>query len=102
MKNIERIRKMNAKELITFFKNGKCNRCSYNGKDCGSEMCSTGMEEWLNQEGELTIKDIEKESRAFCKGNACEMCRYIDDNCSYMFMIDHFNIIDGKITRRQK
>lgn len=101
MKNIDKIKEMNSHDLANFISN-RCNVCSYRYKDCGNEMCSIAMEEYLNQEVELTFDDIYREYNKFCCTRDCIGCEYSDETCHYHFMIDHFNIIDGKITRRQK
>ena len=103
MLNIDRIKEMDAEELIIFMNSNKCDRCSYQDKDCGSEMCSIGMEEWLNQETQLTTDLIHCEFGKFCNKNTCGECKYPNDyTCHYNFVVDNFNIIDGKITRRSK
>lgn len=102
MKNIEKIREMSVKELTKFLNESTCNYCSYKNKDCGNEMCGVGVEEWLNQECELTIDDVYGEYDKFCCTRNCLGCEYPDDTCLYHFLADHFIIIDGKITRRQK
>lgn len=102
MKNIERIKQMDSKEFMKFLKESTCNYCSYKDKDCGSEMCGIGIEEWLNQDAELTFGDIEKEHNEFCRGKVCEMCKYSHKTCQYEYFSDNFKVIDGKITRIQK
>lgn len=102
MKNIERIRKMDSKELMKFLKDSECDKCIYKDKDCGNELCSIGIEQWLNQDVELTFDDIKKEYNEFCSGKVCEMCKYSFKICEYEHIRDNFNIIDGKITRIQK
>lgn len=100
MKNIDKVRQMNPHDLANFISN-KCNICSYRYKDCGNEMCSMAIEEYLNQEAKLTIKDIHREFEEFCEQNSCRGCKYPDDaTCYYGYILEHFNIIDGKITRR--
>lgn len=102
MKNIERIKEMSVKELTKFLNESMCNYCSYKNKDCGNEMCSIGIEEWLNQESDLTINDVYGEYDKFCCTRNCLECEYPDDTCLYNFLVDHFNIINGKITRKSK
>lgn len=100
MKNIDKVRQMNPHDLANFISN-KCNICSYRYKDCGNEMCSMAIEEYLNQEAKLTIEDIHREFKEFCRQNSCRECKYpYNGTCNYEFTIDKFNIIDGKITRR--
>lgn len=99
MLNIDRIRKMDEKELIVFINSDKCNRCSYKDMKCGNEMCSVGIKEYLNQECELTIHDIEDDYYKFCR-ESFNLCEYNSSRCKLLFLIDNFNIIDGKITRR--
>lgn len=100
MKNIDKVRQMNPHDLANFISN-KCNICSYRYKDCGNEMCSMAIEEYLNQEAKLTIEDIHREFKEFCRQNRCHECKYpYNGTCKYEFTIDKFNIIDGKITRR--
>lgn len=99
MKNIDKIKEMNSHDLANFISN-RCNICPYRYKDCGNEMCSIAMEEYLNQECELTVDDIYREHDRFYYVSSCTTCEYPDDTCHYNFLVDHFNIIDGKITRR--
>ena len=92
-------------QLIIFINGDKCDRCSYKDKDCGKEFCSIGIKEWLNQEAELTYKDIINEYDDFCDTQwnfGCDDCEYPGENCRTLYCINNFNIIDGKITRRQK
>lgn len=100
MKYIEIIREMDSKELMKFLKDSKCDKCIYKDKDCGNEMCSIGIEEWLNQECELTINDIYRGFNNFCRGKVCEMCEYPESTCEFDYMVGNFNINNGKITRR--
>lgn len=104
MKNIEKIRKMNSEELINIFKTyrtDECSMCSYKDKYCGTENCTIGLNEWLNQEAELTTEDISNEFRNFCNENrSCDECKYKRKTCHNDYTLEHFNIIDGKITRR--
>ena len=102
MKNIDRIKEMSPEELIIFMNDDKCDRCSYKDKDCGKELCSIGMKTWLNQEAELSARDISDEYHDFCHGKSCEQCKYPHGHCVELFYINNFNIVDGKITRRQK
>lgn len=103
MKNIDRIKEMDAEELIIFMNSNKCDRCSYNNTNCMHDMCCEGMKIWLEQESELTTDLIYYEFGKFCIGNNCGECKYPHDyTCHYNFLIDNFNIIDGKITRRSK
>ena len=100
MKNIDKLRQMDVEELIIFINSNKCDRCIYNETNCMHDLCSKGMKEWLNQECELTVDDINREHDKFCCARECATCEYPDDTCHYSFLVDHFNIIDGKITRR--
>lgn len=101
MKNIERVREMTPEEL-TQLVNNRCQMCVYQNQSCLHDRCSEGVIQWLNQDSDLTFHDIDKEYLEFCKGKVCELCKYISIDCFNSFMIDHFNVIDGKITRRQK
>lgn len=101
MKNIDKIREMNSEDLIIFMNSNKCDKCSYNGTNCMHDFCREGMKSWLEQEAELTIEDIRDEFNEFCTNNRCDECDYPNDgDCHYHYTVDHFNIINGKITRR--
>ncbi|WP_312286717.1 hypothetical protein [Terrisporobacter sp.] len=102
MLNIEKIREMDSDKMVKLLNGNKCSMCTYNNTNCLKEFCSIGIEEWLNQECELTIDDVYGEYDKFCCTRNCLGCEYPDDTCLYHFLADHFIIIDGKITRRQK
>lgn len=100
MKNIDRIKQMDVKEFLKFLGTDECDRCSYKDKDCGSEMCNIGIEEWLNQECELTINDIRHELKIYCDKIYPKCIHKHCKLCELDYIVNHFNIIDGKITRR--
>lgn len=101
MKNLDKIREMNSDEMVKLLNGNKCNICTYNNTNCLKEFCKSGIEEWLNQEAELTIKDIDYEFNKYCREGSCISCEQSDYSaCIYNFIINHFNIVDGKITRR--
>lgn len=102
MKNIDRINQMNSNEISRILNGNKCNMCTYNNANCMKEFCSRGIKEWLEQESELTVEDILIEFDKFCCTRNCFECQYSDETCGHDYMIDNFNIIDGKITRREK
>lgn len=102
MLNIDRVREMDSKEL-TQLVNNRCQMCVYQNQSCLHDRCSEGIIQWLNQDFELTIKEIEQEFNKFCSESNCIQCSSSDySSCHYNFLVDHFNIIDGKITRIQK
>lgn len=115
MKNIDKVRQMTPKELITFMKSHNCHKCSYNNTNCQHDMCTDGMTKWLEQEAELTIDDVMNEFNLYCKnkkfnGDSCSTdCYYFRINnhkhwrhneCKVVYMLRNFNVIEGKITRR--
>lgn len=101
MKNIDKIKEMNSDEMVKLLNGNKCNICTYNNTNCLKEFCKKGIKSWLEQEAELTIEDIHREFEEFCGQNSCRGCKYPDDaTCYYGYILEHFNIIDGKITRR--
>lgn len=102
MKNIERIREMDSDEMVKLLNGNKCSMCTYNTTNCLKEFCSIGIEEWLNKECELTIDDINSDFDNFCSGKSCDACVYRTSTCEFDYIIDNFNIINGKITRKSK
>ena len=76
--------------------------CTYNNTNCLKEFCKEGIKEWLNQDADLTHYDIEDDFSKFCNIRICLDCEYVDKNCRVEYISDNFNIINGKITRRQK
>lgn len=110
MKNIDKIKEMNAEELIIFMNSNKCDRCSYNNTNCMHDLCSEGMKTWLEQEADLTTKDLLNSFERFCNlrksrsNGTCHDCYYSNignkEDCKESFIVRNFNIIDGKITRR--
>ena len=105
MKNIDRIKQMDCSEITRIINGNKCNMCIYNNTNCMKEFCSRGIKEWLEQESELTIEEIADEFDKFCcdisySTESCISCEYENETCRYDFLRDHFNMIDGKITRR--
>lgn len=106
MKNIERVREMTPEEL-TQLVNNRCQMCVYQNQSCLHDRCSEGVIQWLNQESYLTIKEVCDEFDKFCsysyrKPECCMSCEYENTTCKYNYIVDHFNIINGKIARRQK
>lgn len=107
MKNIDKLKEMNFEELIEFINGNKCDRCIYNNTNCMHDMCREGTKSWLQQECELTIKEVGYEFDEFCSYNyhqpeCCIACKYENTTCKYNFLVDNYNISNGKITRREK
>lgn len=105
MKNIDKIKSMNTKELANLISDGACKICSYEVETC-SKPCVDGVAEWLEQEVELTPKDCVYEHELFCNDhlfkNGCDDCKYNKSpfSCETSYIYENFNIINGKITRR--
>lgn len=103
MKNIDKIKQMNSNEISKILNSNKCNMCTYNNTNCMKEFCHEGTKAWLEQESELTLKEIVEEFNEFCRQGKCLSCNPSDHySCYHNFLIDHFNINDGKITRRME
>lgn len=100
MKNIDRIKQMSPKELVKFMRSLQCDKCIYDNTNCQHDMCVEGITKWLEQEGELTIDEIRQEFITYCENKQCFNCEYFAKRCSFGFIIDKFNIINGKITRK--
>lgn len=109
MKNIDRIKYMSIGDFISFLKEGMCERCLYNTSHCNENMCEEGVLKWLEEEDRLTIKDIHKEMKLHCekefsshrKNESCIECEYNPKTCGIEFAVKNFNVIDGKITKRE-
>lgn len=106
MKNIERMREMDTEELAQLI-NNRCKICIYYNQSCLHDRCNEGIVKWLNQEAELTIDDIYNEHTKLCCSDSiltypCISCKYKNKTCEYEFIVDNFNINNGKITRREK
>ena len=100
MKNIDKVRQMSPKELITFIKSHNCHKCSYNGTNCQHDMCTDGMTKWLEEEAESTLEEVRQEFITYCENKQCFNCKYFAKRCGFGFIIDNFNVINGKITRK--
>ena len=102
MNNIDRVRAMNSDELTKLL-NNKCSMCKYEKQICNYEFCHSEIKKWLETET-LTVEDIESEFKSYCEdkffncscdvSNGCILCKL-------NFVIEHFNIVDGKINRRK-
>lgn len=101
MKNIDKVKQMNARELIKFTNEDKCEQCVYKDSICGSERCTEGRILWLESEVEFDAIYINKSFHNYCY-KQCGKCGYKNTGCREQYIIDNFNIIDGKITKRQK
>ena len=103
MKNIDRIREMTSIELAELINKRSCEVCAFQlYEDCEGMNCEEGIFAWLERECELTLDEIEKEADEFCVGE-CQYCKYKNaHNCRLSFIVDTFNIIDGKIERRKQ
>lgn len=108
MRNIDKIKQMQKEELIELLVECSCDHCAYNGTNCMHDMCTIGITKWLEQEAELTPDDIRQEYDSECSEYPdCIGCRYFkgDDeyvDCYLLYMMDNFNIENGKITRRKE
>lgn len=102
MKNIDKIKQMTGEELVKFMKINICEHCVYNDSICGHENCSEGIKLWLESEAELDVNYINKSFESDCKKNECDTYLNDCDDCRVQYIVDNFNIIDGKITKRQK
>jgi hypothetical protein len=103
MKNIDKIREMTPKELAELIMSKHtCDVCAFQlYEDCEGMDCEEGIVAWLEKESEITIRDIERESEEFCVGE-CKHCQYANAvDCKTNWLVDNFNIINGKIERRK-
>jgi hypothetical protein len=103
MKNIDKIREMTPKELAELIMcKHTCDVCAFQlYEDCEGMDCEEGIVAWLEKESEITIRDIERESEKFCVGE-CKHCQYANAvDCKTNWLVDNFNIINGKIERRK-
>lgn len=102
MLNIDRIKNMNTEEMVKLLNGDKCNMCTYNNTNCLKEFCSQGMREWLNMEFKLTLNDILDEFKNYCDGISGGCDSDDCDNCRIDYIVKHFNINNGKITKIEK
>lgn len=102
MKNIDRIKQMTSEELVKFMKINICEYCIYDDAICGQERCSEGRVAWLESEEELNLNYIIKSFLNNCKTDECDFYPNDCTVCKFQYIVDNFNIIDGKITKRQK
>ena len=101
MKNIDRIKDMTSIELAELMFKHSCEVCAFQFEDCEEMDCEEGIIAWLEKESEITIRDIERESEEFCVGE-CKYCQYANAvDCKMNWVVDNFNIINGKIERRK-
>ena len=101
MLNIDKIKEMSSSELSKLLID-RCKMCAFQYEDCGHDRCTEGVEKWLNEESEITLDKVVNECEAFCNENNCVNCKYNYKVCDYEFILDNFNFVDGKITRRNK
>lgn len=102
MKNIDKIKQMNVDELTKLF-NNKCQMCKYEKQICNYEFCHSEIKKWLETET-LTVEDIESEFETYCEDRFINESCDISNSCNLCklnFVIEHFNIVDGKINRRK-
>lgn len=102
MKNINKVKQMNARQLIKFMNEDKCEQCVYKDSICGSERCTEGRILWLESEVELDTTYMNDSFNSYCRDRRCNKCDYDSVECNEQYIVDNFNIIDGKITKRQK
>lgn len=107
IRNIDNIRKMTIEELADFITGFGCKYCIYDNKICMHDMCTEGLIGWLKQEAELTPEVVRDEYDEFCQQYTdCIGCKYfIEDEyseCFLLYAMEHFNIENGKITRRKE
>ena len=100
MKNIDKIKQMPPKELVKFMRSLQCDKCIYDNTNCQHDMCTEGITKWLEQEEELTLDEVRQEFIRHCENKQCFDCKYFDKRCTFGFIIDNFNVINGKITRK--
>lgn len=102
MLNIDIIKNMNTEEMVKLLNGNKCDMCTYNNTNCLKEFCSKGIVEWLNMDSELTQNDILYEFENYCDGISGR-CDHDDCNyCKIDYIVKHFNINNGKITKIEK
>ena len=104
MKNIDKIREMTPKELAELIEKHPCDVCAFQlYENCDDMDCEEGIIAWLELDAKeiLTIESIISEFEKFCVGE-CAYCSYRKaDNCKASWIINNFNIVDGKISRRE-
>lgn len=108
MRNIDKIKEMNAKELAHLIHSNRCKVCEicafHNSNGNCEGNCEDGIERWLNKKADITQDDIDREFNVHCI-NYCENigdCPYeYSAECKIIWFMENFNINDGKITRRK-
>ena len=50
MKNFEKVKKMNIKELARFLAYSNCKICSFRHENCSELDCANGIKKWLESE----------------------------------------------------
>lgn len=107
IRNIDNIRRMTIEELADFVTGFSCKCCVYDNDICMHDRCTEGLAAWLRQEAELTPEAIRDEYDEFCQKYVdCTGCKYHTEDeyseCLLLYTMEHFNIENGKITRRKE
>ena len=106
MKNIDKIREMTPKELAELLEKHSCDVCAFQlYEDCDGMDCGEGIIAWLEKEAVPTVEDVYKEFEKFCMCDTqgCCHCKYFNiRTCKLQWIIDNFNITNGKIERRNQ
>ena len=106
MNNLERIKKMNTKELAKVLNGSQCNCCAYKNtlmcvkkNVCEQSNCEEGVKLWLEQDAEFTISEVRDEFEKECE-NCCslESCQNDSILCFLEYFIHNYNAVDQKIT----
>ena len=106
MNNLERIKKMDIKELIDVICDNPCCRCVYKNtlicskkNVCEQSKCKEGIEEWLKQDVTFTIAEVRNEFEKECE-DCCslESCQNDPILCFLEYFIHNYNTVDQKIT----
>lgn len=106
MNNLERIKKMDIKELVKVLNGSQCNCCAYKNtlmcvkrNTCEQSNCEEGIEEWLKQDVVFTIREVRDEFKKECmECTGFENCQNDPISCFLDFFIHNYNAIDQKIT----
>ncbi|MGL4451122.1 MAG: hypothetical protein ACRCTZ_08035 [Sarcina sp.] len=107
MKNIDKIRSMNGVELSEFLPYvSSCDICVHEYGNCEGKECREGIQKWLEEEYELTTQEVYQEYTDYCYPRGeCLNCKYhaldSDGECEFNYLVANFNVINGKITRKE-
>lgn len=103
MNNLDRIKDMNADEITEILANdNKCEFCIYEDDICQTSQCRNGINKWLKFDMDSIIQTIANELESNCMYTQ-PYCEPIDcDICKIQYIVNHFNINNGKVTKIDK